>query len=167
MVSGGAGRGRRTRRRSRQRLLQARPGNEVEPPEREVIDAEFSDDFSKIVEADLASKRKKEHKAAPRKKKVVKTAAAKKGAAPAPAPFTFAGSGFSSLEEALASGEFTDLSGGRGSCLKRVEEDGFETDGNPPKGSKVVLHSSTRLLLENCQAMKYVKCRFRLLFGVL
>lgn len=142
MISG-ARRGRRTRRRSRQRLLQARPGNEVEPPEREVIDAEFSDEFSKIVQADLASKRKKprEEKPAPRKKKAVKTAAAKKGAtsapAPAPAPFTFAGSGFASLEEALASGEFADLSGGRGSCLKRVDEDGFENDGNPPKGSKV------------------------------
>ncbi|CAB1113521.1 unnamed protein product [Ectocarpus sp. CCAP 1310/34] len=150
-VVGGAGRGRRTRRRSRQRLLQARPGNEVDPPEREVIDAEFSDDFSRIVEADRASKRKKprEEKPAPRKKPV-KTAAAKKSTAsapaPAPAPFTFAGSGFASLEEALASGEFADLSGGRGSCLKRVDEDGFETDGNPPKGSKIKVHYKMKVV---------------------
>ncbi|CAN0261863.1 unnamed protein product, partial [Ectocarpus sp. 4 AP-2014] len=151
-VVGGAGRGRRTRRRSRQRLLQARPGNEVEPPEREVIDAEFSDDFSKIVEADRASKRKKPRKEnpAPHKKKAVKTTAAKKGAAsapaPAPAPFTFASSGFASLEEALASGEFADLSGGRGSCLKRVDKDGFETDGDPPKGSKIKVHYKMKVV---------------------
>ncbi|CAM9882373.1 unnamed protein product [Ectocarpus fasciculatus] len=149
VVGVGAGRGRRARHRSRQRLLQARPGNEVEPPDREVIDAEFSDDFSKIVEADLASKRKHPgggKKPAPRKKKAVKTAAAKRGSAPAPAPFTFPGSGFSSLEEALASGEFADLSGGRGSCLKRVDEDGLESDGNPPKGSKIKVHYKMKVV---------------------
>lgn len=34
---------------------------------------------------------------------------------------------------------FADLSGGRNTCLKRVDEAGDASDGNPAKGSKVCL----------------------------
>lgn len=116
------------------------------------MDAELSDDISEIVKADQRSKGRPRHEspqeqdegeatATPRKKSTKKKTAKKKGAgaapSPAPGPFSFAGSGFASLEEAAASGEFEDLSGGRGSCLKRVDEAGLENDGNPSKGSKV------------------------------
>lgn len=107
------------------------------------MDAEFSDDINEIVKADLASVGKRRDKpektAAPRKavQKVVSKAKGTRAPAPAPTPFSFAGAGFTSLEDAAASGEFVDLSNGRDSCLKRVDEAGFESDGNPPKGSKV------------------------------
>lgn len=42
-----------------------------------------------------------------------------------------------SLEGVVGVEDFVDLSGGRGACLKRVDEPGIEDDGNPAKGSKV------------------------------
>lgn len=138
-----------TRRSSRLRL-QARSNEEIEP-EINVIDAELSDDISEIVKADQQSKGRPREESpqetAPRKKPATEKTG-KKGAktapSPAPGPFSFAGSGFASLEEAAASGEFEDLSGGRHSCLKRVDEAGLENEGNPSKGSKVGLCSETR-----------------------
>lgn len=120
-----------------------------------ILDAEFSE-INEIERADLESKRKgwneepvekteqeKEEEATTRAevKEVVNKRDTKKKAArhpaPAPAPFTFAGSGFTSLEDAAASGQFVDLSGGRSSCLKRVDEAGLDGEGKPAKGSKV------------------------------
>lgn len=110
-----------------------------------MIDAELSD-ISQIEKADLESKKRKSREepddkvkeAAP--VKVAKKKAVRAAPAPAPGPFTFAGSGFASLEDAAASDQFVDLSGGRNSCLKRVDEAGLESDGNPPKGSKVCIY---------------------------
>lgn len=111
--------------------------------ESEVMDAELSDAISEIRRADVESKGKKrrEESGEQREEQEPPRKAAKKKAprapAPAPAPFSFSSSGFASLEDAAASGEFVDLSGGRRSCLKRVDEAGLEREGNPPQGSKV------------------------------
>ncbi len=117
--------------------------------ESEVMDAEFSDAISEIRRADVESKGKKrreepggqgEGEGSPHKvkgKAATKKEKAPRAPAPAPAPFSFSSSGFASLEDAAASGEFVDLSGGRHSCLKRVDEAGLEMEGNPPQGSKV------------------------------
>lgn len=108
-----------------------------------MIDAEWSE-IDEIEKADLASvgkPREDPERKAARRKAAKERAASKakepRAPAPAPAPFSFAGSGFTSLEDAVASGDFVDLSNGRDSCLKRVDEPGLESDGNPPKGSKV------------------------------
>lgn len=137
---------RRNRRRRYRQRLGAKSHEGADDESYEVIDAELSDEISEIEKADLDSQRKtteeppdheKEEGEAPREavKKVVKRAARAPG--PAPAPFTFAGSGFTSLEDAAASGQFVDLSEGRNACLKRVDDVGVESDGNPAKGSKV------------------------------
>lgn len=109
----------------------------------EVIDAEFSDEINEIEKADLASvgKTREEPETPATRRKAAKKAASKtkdtEAPAPAAASFSFAGSGFTSLDDAAASGEFVDLSNGRETCLKRVDEAGLHSDGNPAKGSKV------------------------------
>lgn len=111
--------------------------------EAEVMDAELSDAISRIKRADAESKGKRrredpgEGAEEPSPRKVAKKKKVPRAPAPAPAPFSFSSSGFTSLEDAAASGEFVDLSGGRHSCLKRVDEAGLEEEGNPPQGSKV------------------------------
>lgn len=156
----GSWRRNRSRRRDRQRLGAKQPNEGEDSGGEAIIDAEFSDIISEIEKADLESKTKarkeeeevedpddpdaREKKEATRevvrkvvKKKNMKKEKAARAPAPAPAPFAFAGSGFASLEDAVASGQFVDMSDGRNSCLKRVEEPGLESDGNPAKGSKV------------------------------
>lgn len=49
------------------------------------------------------------------------------------------GPGIKSLADAVNTGQFVDLSGGRNTCLKRVDKPGDESDGNPAKGSKVCI----------------------------
>lgn len=46
------------------------------------------------------------------------------------------------LEELVSSGNFVDLSGGRNTCLKRIDYPGDKSEGNPPKGSKVKQRTS-------------------------
>ena len=154
---------RRNRRRRNRQRLGAKPQDDT--PEsggsKVILDAEFSD-IIEIERADQESKRKgweqeqeqeqesppvegtkqgKEEAAGPTTRgeanKGAKKKSAARGPAPAPAPFAFPGSGFASLEDAAASGQFIDLSDGRSSCLKRVDDAGLGSEGNPAKGSKV------------------------------
>lgn len=47
-------------------------------------------------------------------------------------------SSITSLQDVLGLEGFADLSDGRNTCLKRVDQPGDESEGNPAKGSKVV-----------------------------
>lgn len=62
--------------------------------------------------------------------------------------------GIKTLADAVKTGQFVDLSGGRNTCLKRVDEPGDESDGNPAKGSKVHKYKLDR----ECERQRQCLC---------
>ena len=97
---------------------------------------------ARAKKADASGEAKKKTKAVKTPTAANAAAAAAGGRKTRAAAAAGAATGIKTLADAVNTGKFVDLSGGRNTCLKRVDKLGDESDGNPAKGSKV--HKYTR-----------------------
>lgn len=95
--------------------------------------------LAKAKKAEASGEAKKKAKASktPTAANAAAAAAVRTRTTRAAAAAAAASPGIKTLSDAVNTGKFVDLSGGRNTCLKRVDKLGDESDGNPAKGSKV------------------------------